>query len=96
MTDRRFMVPTCLLRLEWPPNDGLKPGDAQFDAMLNSVRREGIHEPLTIKRDWSLIDGAHRLCAARLLGLEWVPVRVWTGVEFIPEALAAPPTEPRA
>lgn len=81
---RRLYVPTKLLRCEWPPNDGVMPGDPQFDAMLASVEKEGILEPLTINLSWHIIDGNHRLAAARLLGLEMVPVRVWTGVEFVP------------
>lgn len=76
-------VPTKLLRHEWPPNPGLMPGDPHFDAMLTSVREEGILDVLTIKLDWSIIDGAHRFFAARLLGVEVVPVRIWTGVEFV-------------
>ena len=59
------------------------PGDERFDAMLTSVRQDGIQEPLTINLDWHIIDGQHRLAAARLLGIERVPVRVWTGTEYI-------------
>jgi ParB-like chromosome segregation protein Spo0J len=76
-------VPVRLLRSDWPPNDGLQPGDPRFDAMVESVRTEGIREPLTIRWDWLVIDGAHRLNAARLLGIEAVEVRVWTGTEFV-------------
>lgn len=76
-------VPTKLLRCEWPPNDGVQPGDPQFDALFDSIRDEGIREPLTIRLDWLVIDGAHRLNAARLLGIEYVEVRIWTGIEFV-------------
>ena len=76
-------VPVRLLLTEWPPNDGVKPGNARFDEMLASVRREGIREPLTINLQWFVIDGIHRLNAARLSGIEHVEVRVWTGSEFI-------------
>lgn len=76
-------VPTRLLRCEWPPNPGVQRGNSHFDVILESVRREGILEPIIIKLDWSVIDGAHRLSAARLLGIESVEVRVWTGVEFV-------------
>lgn len=90
MTDHtpeaRVMMPVSLLRTLWPPDDGLAPGAPRFDAVLESVSREGIRDPLTINREWVVIDGHHRLAAARLLGIETVPVRVWTGSEFIPKA----------
>lgn len=76
-------IPTRLLRSEWPPNDGLMPGNQRFDAMLDSVARDGIRDPLTINLKWLVIDGNHRLSAARLLGMETVEVRVWTGTEYI-------------
>ena len=76
-------VPTRLLRCEWPPNPGIQGGNPHFDAILESVKRNGIQEALTIKLDWTVIDGAHRLSAARLLGIDRVEVRVWTGVEFV-------------
>ena len=75
-------IPVPLLRSEWPPNEGLMPGNARFDAVLESVRREGIREPLTINLGWVVIDGLHRLAAAKLLGIYRVEVRVWTGTEY--------------
>jgi ParB-like chromosome segregation protein Spo0J len=85
MTPERsvMMLPVRLLRSDWPPNEGLMPGNPRFDAMLASVRDEGVHEPLTINLNWLVIDGQHRLAAARLLGLDSVPVQVWTGTEFV-------------
>jgi len=60
------------------------PGDPQFDALLESIRAEGrILVPLTLTLGLSVIDGNHRLSAARLLGITHVPVRFWTGVEFV-------------
>lgn len=76
-------IPIRLVRCEWPPNEAGLQADPQFGALLESIRHEGIREPLTINLKWSLMDGAHRLSAARLLGIEVVPVRVWTGVEFV-------------
>jgi hypothetical protein len=76
-------VPTSLLRCEWPPNDGVKPGHPHFDAIFYSIQKEGILEPITIDLEWFVIDGAHRLSAARILGIEYVEVRVWTGKEFV-------------
>jgi ParB-like chromosome segregation protein Spo0J len=80
----RIMVPARLLRCDWPPNDGVKPGDPQFDALFASIKEEGVKVPLVIRIDWLVIDGAHRLNAARLLGIDWLPVRFWTGVEMVP------------
>jgi ParB-like chromosome segregation protein Spo0J len=76
-------IPTRLLQTEWPPNDGLKPGDARFDDLFQSVKDEGIKKPLTINLKWRVIDGNHRLAAARLLNIKEVEVQVWTGVEMI-------------
>ena len=60
------------------------PGDPQFDALLESIRAEGrILVPLTLNLGLFVIDGNHRLAAARLLGITHVPVRFWTGVEFV-------------
>lgn len=76
-------LPTRLLRCEWPPNDGVMPGNPRFDALLASIRDVGITDPLTINLNWLVIDGQHRLAAARRLGIDRVPVRVWTGTEFV-------------
>jgi ParB-like chromosome segregation protein Spo0J len=59
------------------------PGDPRFDVLLDSVRDEGIREPLTINLEWFVMDGQHRLAVARMLGIEYVEVRVWTGVEYV-------------
>jgi ParB-like chromosome segregation protein Spo0J len=59
------------------------PGNARFDAMLSSVREQGIRDPLTMSLGWLVIDGQHRLAVARLLGIESVEVLVWTGTEYV-------------
>ena len=76
-------IPAKLIQAEWPPGPGVLPGDPQFDALLKSIKKEGIKEPLTIKLNWFIIDGNHRLSVARHLGIEYVEVRIWTGVEFV-------------
>ncbi len=76
-------IPTRLLITEWPPNDGLKPGNERFDKLLSSIKEQGILEPLTINRSWVVIDGNHRLSAARLLNIKEVEVQVWTGSEMV-------------
>jgi len=80
-----ILMPPHLLRCQWPPNAGVMPGDSRFDAILASIREYGIRKPLVINLEWFVIDGNHRLAAARLLGLTRVPVRIWTGVEFVPQ-----------
>ena len=72
-----------LIKTEWPPNSGVMPGDPQFDAMFDSVKKDGIHEPITINIRWFVIDGCHRLSVARHLGIEYIDCRVWTGTEFV-------------
>lgn len=76
-------VPTRLLRTKWPPNPGLMPGDERFDAILESVRHGGIRQPLTIDLEWFVVDGHHRLEAAKLLNIEYIEVRIWTTREFV-------------
>lgn len=76
-------VPTCLLRCKWPPNAGVLPGDLAFDALLSSIKKDGIKEPLTINLKWYVIDGCHRLSAARMLDIKSVEVRIWTGTEMV-------------
>ena len=80
-------MPIGLLRLEWPPNDGVAPGNPQFDALYEAIRADGyIRVPLRIRSDWQVIDGCHRLAVAKLLGMDRVPVVVWTGTEWLPSS----------
>ncbi len=76
-------IPTRLIRCEWPPNDGIKPGNERFDNLLVSIKKEGIREPITINLQWRIIDGNHRLAIARLLDMTTIDCRVWTETEFI-------------
>lgn len=80
------MVPVDLLRTEWPPTPQLAPGHERFDEVYESLLAgERIREPLTVRQDtWTVIDGHHRIAAARLLGIDAVPVRFWTGARWIP------------
>jgi hypothetical protein len=82
-SEAHFLLPTKLLWTEWPLVAGDEAG-YPFDELVASIRAEGIREPLTFKRDWSVIDGAHRLRVARLDSIDMVPVRIWTGVEWLP------------
>lgn len=76
-------IPVKLIKAVWPPNEGVMPGNKRFDELFESIKQEGIHEPLTINLEWVALDGNHRLAAARLLGIEEVEVQVWTGTEMV-------------
>lgn len=47
---------------------------SEFQALLEDIRRRGILEPLHVQFDGTVLDGRHRLRAARALGLTTVPV----------------------
>lgn len=87
------MVPTALIQTEWPPPPQLAPGNERFDAVYESLLAgEPIREPITVRTDtWTVIDGCHRITAARMLGIDRVPVRFWTGTTWVPTAQS--PTE---
>jgi len=76
-----MIIPVCLIQSEWPPTLGR--GDPKFDEVLESVQEHGILQPLTINLKWHVLDGNHRLAVAKFLKIEEVPVRVWTGNQFI-------------
>lgn len=48
----------------------------QFDAILGSIKANGIWEPLAIKADGTILSGHLRRVAAQKLGMKEVPVRV--------------------
>lgn len=75
--------PLAMIRREYPPTAGAVPGDPKFDELLASIRREGIREAITVDQRGLVLDGHHRLEAARMLGMLWVPVRVWTGSDYV-------------
>ncbi len=72
-----------LIKTEYPPNDGVMPGDPRFDALFNDVVKNGIREPITINLNWFVINGNHRLATAKILGFKYIEVRFWTGTEFV-------------
>jgi len=76
-----MILPTCLILSEWPPT--ITHGDPRFDKILESAKERGILEPLTINLKWYILDGNHRLAVAKYLGIDRVPVRIWTGKEFV-------------
>jgi ParB-like chromosome segregation protein Spo0J len=70
-----------LSRLRTPPeNDAVygkvDPTDADVQALAVSIRERGILNPLVVTPDGYVMDGNRRLVAARLAGLDTVPVRV--------------------
>lgn len=58
------------------------PGD-----LLDSVKRIGIINPITINRDGTLIAGRRRLAAALVLGLPLVPVRYFDQLSLIEQKI---------
>ena len=52
------------------------PSDPDLQSLTDSIRAEGIREPLVVTRDGYLLSGHRRLAAAQLAGLRRVPVRV--------------------
>jgi hypothetical protein len=59
-------------RWVWPPT--FKNGP-EWESFVEDVRTTGIREPLIALPDGQVVDGGHRLDAARDLALEAVPVR---------------------
>lgn len=76
-------IPTKLIRCEWPPSLSVGTGDDKFDDLVESIKINGIKHPITINLQWRVLDGNHRLAAARLLGIECIDARVWTETEYI-------------
>jgi ParB-like chromosome segregation protein Spo0J len=76
-------IPTKLIRCVWPPTLAVNCGDEKFDDLVVSIKTNGIREPLTIDLKWRVMDGNHRLAAAKILGIKTVDVRVWTETEFV-------------
>src|SRR5262245_25699529 len=63
-----------------PENDQLylpvNPADPEFQALVRSVKRYGVREPLVVTRDSYIVSGHRRHAAARRAGLKVVPCRV--------------------
>lgn len=68
--------PTRTLRLHEQAQLVPSMSPSEFAAFLADVAANGIEQPLAITADAVVLDGRHRLHAARELGLERVPVRV--------------------
>lgn len=55
--------------------DDLMSRDAtKMAALIDSIRAEGIREPILLGDDGRVWDGHHRICAAMHIGLDSVPV----------------------
>lgn len=63
----------------WESN-GIVPGDA----LVRSIKVEGVRRPLVLREledgNYQVIDGFHRLAAARQLRIRSVPALVWRGI----------------
>lgn len=75
-------IPTKLIKTEWP-NEGLKIGNERFDAIYDSIKKEGIKEPIVINLNWTVVQGNHRVAVARSLGIDRIEAYVWTGTEMV-------------
>jgi ParB/RepB/Spo0J family partition protein len=61
---------------------------AEFDALVSSIRANGILQPVIVNAADEVIDGRHRLNAARAVGLDTVPVVIVDG-DDVQSAIAA-------
>jgi len=63
-----------------PVNDAvygvIREEDPDVQALAQDIKQNGILEPLVVSRDGYVISGNRRFTAARMLGLERVPVRI--------------------
>lgn len=75
-------IPLSLIKTEYP-NEHLKLGNERFDKVYETAKDIGIHTPITINLKWQVIDGNHRVAVARILGIEYIETRVWTGTEMV-------------
>ena len=74
--------PAGAQRIEWRPVDDLVPharnarthGDAQVGLIAGSIREYGFNSPVLVDGENGIIAGHGRVRAARMLGLETVPV----------------------
>jgi hypothetical protein len=60
-------------RWVWPPSF---TDSREWQPFVDDVRAVGIHEPLIVLPDGQVVDGGHRLDAARAIALKTAPVRV--------------------
>jgi len=54
----------------------LADDDSRFHELVEDIRTHGIVEPIWITDAGEVVDGRHRLRAARIIGLESVPVQI--------------------
>ena len=54
---------------------GNDPDDSQFDALVESIRKRGLAEPLLLSKDFFVASGHRRLAACQQLGWKGVPCR---------------------
>jgi ParB-like chromosome segregation protein Spo0J len=83
MIDR---VPVRDLQVHSAARDVPDMRDEEWRPFLEDVREHGVRDPLTVQRGGVVLDGRHRLRAARESGQETVPARV---VELTEEEQAA-------
>lgn len=51
-----------------------KMRDPWFQPLVDRIREEGFTVPIRVDSDHWVVDGHHRIAAAVMLGMEWIPV----------------------
>lgn len=67
---------SALKPAEYNPRKKLKPGDAEYEKIKNSIEEFGFADPLVVNADMTIIGGHQRLTVAMDLGLTEVPCAV--------------------
>ncbi|PKE18697.1 ParB N-terminal domain-containing protein [Macrococcoides caseolyticum] len=71
-----------LIKIDWLKTnrdvDELVPRmrEQEWKDFLKSIERDGIRQPIDINKDMTIIDGRHRVDAAKLMGFEEIEARV--------------------
>jgi hypothetical protein len=81
---RVVMVPLSKIS-PCPENDDLYgevEHDEQMDALIASIEKKGLEEPLILTRDYYILSGHRRYYAVDWLGWETVPCRVRSDIEW--------------
>ena len=71
------MLPVSVLKpAAYNPRKKLKPGDAEYEKIKNSIEEFGFADPLVVNADMTIIGGHQRLTVAMDLGFTEVPCAV--------------------
>lgn len=71
------VLPVSILKpAAYNPRKKLKPGDAEYEKIKNSITEFGFADPLVVNKDMTIIGGHQRLSVAMALGYTEVPCAV--------------------